>query len=145
MLQTSFNRSASSVPDNSSPLARSKPRAKPSPFSVRLSESERARLILEAAGIPLGTYIKVKALGAPLPARRSGLGIEDRTSLAKVLALLGTSHLASNLNQLAKAVNSGSLPLTPETEAELLATMQAVREMRALLMRALGLKVEVLA
>jgi hypothetical protein len=113
------------------------------PFSLRLTADERALLETAAAGVPLGTYIKAKALGTPLRVRRSGLAIEDRTALAKVLALLGTSHLASNLNQLAKAANTGSLPLTLETEAELLEAIRAVSEMRSLLMRALGLQVEV--
>ena len=32
------------------------------PFSIRLSETDRARLALEAAGAPLGAYIKSKLL-----------------------------------------------------------------------------------
>jgi hypothetical protein len=107
------------------------------PFSIRFSAAERARLVEEAAGAPLGTSLKAKALGEPIRARRVGPPVQDQAALARVLALLGRSHLSSNLSQLAKAVHSGSLPLTPETEAELLAAIQDVREIRALLMRAL--------
>lgn len=113
------------------------------PFSIRLSEIERARLAMEAAGAPLGAYIKAKALGAPpIRSRRAGLAVEDRASLAKGLALLGQSRLANNLNQLAWAVNTGSLPVTPETEEELSAAVRDVRALRRLFLAALGLKPE---
>lgn len=112
------------------------------PFSIRLSAEERTRLVSEAAGAPLGTYIKAKALGAPLPSRvrRTGVSIEDRQALARVLALLGGSRLASNLNQLARLANSGALPLDPETGAELLDAVSIIREIRLLLLIALGMK-----
>ena len=115
---------------------------RPSPFCIRLSESQRARLVDEAAGAPLGAYIKAKALGEPLRNRRTGLPIEDRDALAKTLALLGKSHLSSNLNQLAHAANIGSLPMTPETEEFLRDCLRDVRDIRGLLMTALGLKAE---
>lgn len=116
---------------------------RPAPFSIRLSEDERARLLAEAGGTPLGSYIKAKALGTP-PARmrRSGMGVEDREALAKGLALLGKSRLANNLNQLAWAVNTGSLPVTPETEAELFAAARDVRALRRLFLVALGFRPE---
>ena len=114
---------------------------RPAPFSLRLSQDERTRLEREASGVPLGTYIKAKALGdKPVRMRRTGLPIEDKKAHAKALALLGRSHLSSNLNQLAHAVNIGVLPVTPETEAELFAALQDIRELRLLLVRALGLK-----
>jgi hypothetical protein len=114
------------------------------PFSIRLSQTERARLAVEAAGAPLGAYIKAKVLGEtpPLRVRRTGLAVEDRQALAQVLALLGRSNLANNLNQLARAVHTGSLLVTPETEAELVAALEAVRDLRRQLLVALGLKAE---
>lgn len=118
-------------------------RTRPAPFSLRLNENERARLAEEAKGAPLGAYIKAKALGGPpLRVRRSGLPVEDRQALAQALALLGRSRISSNLNQLAYAVNIGSLPVTPETEAELAAALRDVREVRRLLVAALGLEGE---
>lgn len=112
------------------------------PFSLRLSEAERAQLLAEARGIPLGSYIKTKVLGSPPPKgqRRSGLPLEDQKALAQALALLGRSHLASNLNQLAKAVHLGVLPVTPETEAELADACRVVIELRRMLIGALGLQ-----
>ena len=82
------------------------------PFSIRLSEEERARLAMEAAGAPLGAYIKAKALGSPpVRARRTGLAVEDRVALAKGLALLGRSHLANNLICEAKSIDRTKAPL----------------------------------
>lgn len=117
---------------------------RPAPFSLRLSAAERARLVGESKGTPLGTYIKSKVLGTvpPVHLRRTGLAIEDRQALARVLALLGGSRLSNNLNQLARAANIGALPITPETELELAEALHDVRSMRLSLLKALGLTAE---
>ncbi|MCQ1835176.1 hypothetical protein [Neorhizobium galegae] len=137
-LNNSFNLSALSPKDTKLR------RKRLPPFSLRLSVEERTRLLDEAAGAPLGSYIKAKVLGSALPVRmrRTGLAVEDRTALAQALALLGRSRISNNLNQLAHLGNVGALPMTPETEAELCTTLADVREMRRLLMTALGLKME---
>jgi hypothetical protein len=54
------------------------------------------------------------------------------------MGALGQSRLSANLNQLTKAVNTGSLPVTPDTEAELIEACREVSEIRDALMRALG-------
>ena len=120
------------------------PKKRPPPFCLRLAAEERARLTAEAGGAPLGAYLKAKLLGGSVPVRmrRSGLAVEDRQALGKVLALLGQSRLASNLNQLAHLANIGALPVSPEIEAEFHEAVSAVREMRRLLVTALGLKPE---
>ena len=119
-----------------------KPKSRPPPFSLRLSEDERARLTGEASGAPLGAYIKAKVLGESLPLRmrRSGLALEDRKALSQLLAVLGRSRVANNLNQLAHLAHSGSLPLTPEVEAELVEALREIHEVRRLLLIALGFK-----
>lgn len=124
--------------------APSQRRKRDAPFAIRLTKDERARLEREAAGAPLGTYIKAKVFGSAPPARmrRTGLAVEDRQALAQVLAMLGRSRLSNNLNQLSRLANIGALPMTPETEAELAAALGDVRDMRRLLMIALGLKPE---
>ncbi|WDR06676.1 hypothetical protein PSQ90_04220 [Devosia rhodophyticola] len=134
---------AAAMPAAVPPKAVEKPK-RPGPFSIRLSDADRARLAVEAAGAPLGGYIKAKLLGSVVVERkhRKGLSIQDREALAQALALLGRSHLSSNLNQIAHAVNIGVLPVTPETEAELLAAVQDVRLMRRLLFSALGYRSE---
>lgn len=140
-LNATFNLSASTADYRKPPPKRA------APFSIRLSEGERARLDVEAAGAPLGAFIKAKVLGdgvvrLPIRMRRTGLAIEDRKAFSQALGLLGKSRLANNLNQLTRLANTGSLPLTPEVEEELVAAFREVREMRRLLMSALGLKPE---
>lgn len=135
-LERRFNQSANEIEHGKAAKKR------PAPCCIRLSESERTRLADEAAGAPLGAYIKAKALGEPLRKRRTGLSIQDREALAKTLALLGKSRLSSNLNQLAHAANIGSLPMTQETEEFLRECLRDVRNIRRLLMSALGMKAE---
>jgi hypothetical protein len=107
------------------------------PFSLRLSFQERARLQALADGEPLGSYIRDRLL-SDAPKRRI-MTVHDREALTRVLGMLGQSRLSSNLNQLAKAVNTGSLPVTPETERELRQAARDVMVMRRMLIDALGL------
>lgn len=141
-LSGAFDTQAAATPPKKSKRAkRDKP---PSPFSLRLNAEERARLAAEAAGAPLGTYLKTKLLGQPAPTRvrKSGISVADRRALAQLIALLGRSRVFSNLNQLAHAANTGSLPVTPETEAALAQALADLHEIRALLLVSLGLKPE---
>jgi hypothetical protein len=117
-------------------------RPRPAPTSIRFTEPEKAHLRARANGIPLGTFVKSVVLSdGPLPrAKRGRRPIKDPDALSQLLGLLGRSHLANNLNQLAKAANFGSLPVTDETEGELRQACADVAEMRSLLMRALGFK-----
>lgn len=114
--------------------------AYPPPFSMRFTRQERARLDALRGNKSLSAHIRQQLFGKDA-APRKGNGnrpIEDAEALGRVLGALGQSRLASNLNQLAKAVNSGSLPVTPETEADLAAACRDVSAMRADLLRALG-------
>lgn len=136
-LTGAFNTPSAPASDNAAPRKTDRP----APFSIRLTDDERARLTAEAKGMPLGAYIKAKALGGePIARRNTGYAVEDRQALAQALALLGRSHIASNLNQLAHAANIGTLPMTPETEEDLRETIRAVRSIRTLLLHALGMR-----
>ena len=112
----------------------------PPPFSLRLTYDERARLDELAGDKPLGAFIREKLLGDDVsPRKRRGNSpVKDKEALGRVLGALGGSRLSANLNQLAKAVNTGSLPVTPEIEAELIEACREVVGMRADLLRALG-------
>lgn len=57
------------------------------PFSIRLSEADRARLAIEAAGTPLGSYIKAKLLDGKAARRNrpKGGSIRDREAFAQAL------------------------------------------------------------
>lgn len=112
----------------------------PPPFSIRLTFEERARLDADRGRVSLAAHIRERLFGDdPAPRKKPGNSpIKDAEALGRVLGALGGSRLSSNLNQLAKAVNTGSLPVTPETEADLVAACEEVRSLRADLLRALG-------
>ena len=102
------------------------------PFSLRLSFDERGILEHDAAGMALGAYIRERLFGEDVTPRttRGKFPVKDHAALGRVLG--------NNLNQLARAVNSGSLPVTPETEEELRRACAAVLAMREDILCALG-------
>ena len=112
----------------------------PPPFSIRFTFEERARLDADRGPRALSTHIREKLFGDDTtPRKKPGNSpVGDAEALGRVLGALGASRLSSNLNQLAKAVNTGSLPVSPEVEAELMEACQEVQELRADLLRALG-------
>jgi hypothetical protein len=118
-------------------------RRAPPPFSIRLTEAEKQRLKALAGAKPVGAYIRERLLAddvSPRKARRAV--VQDYDKLAALLALLAQSHLAQNLNQLARHANMGTLNVTLDVVQELLAACAHVREMRATLISALGVKPE---
>lgn len=117
---------------------------RPAPFSLRLTFEQRARLEREAEGMSLSAYVQWRLFSPDTPPpRRRGLNpVKDQQAMARLLGLLGQSRISSNLNQLARSANSGSLPVTPETEGELREALAGVHEMRRLLMDALNLQAE---
>lgn len=118
-------------------------RPKTTPFSIRLTEDEKRLLMQRAGAMSLGAYLRNLVLEAGVraprpPARKPRSPVKDQEALARVLAALGKSRIANNLNQLARAANIGTLPLTPETEQDLLEACAMVARMRQDLMAALG-------
>ncbi len=102
---------------------------------------ERARLESEAGTLPLGAYIKLKLLSegeVPAHRLRPRRPLKDQEALGQLLALLGRARLANNLNQLAHAANTGSLPVTPDTLTAIREACAEVAFMRQELLRALG-------
>ena len=113
------------------------------PFSLRLSFEERARLELDAGDLPLGAYIRSSLFSDPTPRkRRMKRPIKDYKILAELLTKLGSSRISNNLNQLARAVNSGSLLVMPETEKSLHQAAADIAWMRDKLIKGLGLYIQ---
>ncbi|WP_454610515.1 hypothetical protein [Labrenzia sp. MBR-25] len=102
----------------------------PRPFSIRLSDSERARLKVDARGEPLARYIRTRLFGEAKPQKRH---------IANVLGLLGQSGIADNLAQLSAEAKAGSLLLDQETMDKIDQACAHVAQMRLELIRALGL------
>lgn len=111
------------------------------PFSLRLTVEERERLVRYAGSMPLAAYIKSLLFPDDAPryrkARRSRAA--DEKALAELLAILGASRISNNLNQLAKAANSGNLYFDHDTKLAIKRACDDVANMRLLLMRALGI------
>ena len=113
------------------------------PFSMRLTRAQRRKLGEDAAPLPVGEYVRSRLFDNPTPLKRtSRRPVQDEKALVQVLGALGRSRLSSNLNQLARAVHSGSLPVTPETEQAIINACAQINAMSAELVKALGLPEE---
>lgn len=110
------------------------------PFSLRLSADERSAFERKAGSMALGAYIKSVVLSdeAPKYRKRTKPPVAEAQLLAEVLARLGASRTANNLNQIAKAIHQGTLIVDDELEADLKVAIAEVAWMRVTLMRALG-------
>lgn len=119
-------------------------RAKPTyPFSLRFTVEERAYLEKQAGRKPLGTYMRERLLESHADERRIiRKPTVDDEKITSVLHQLGQSRLPSNLNQLAKAANTGTLDVSQDIEQQLQEAYGAVLAMRDALFMALGLKPE---
>jgi hypothetical protein len=109
---------------------------------MRFTEDERKTLELAAGNRPLGAYIRwlIFKEEIPITRTRGKKPVKDQKELAKLLALLGQSRIASNINQLAKAANSGSLPVNVDVLKALNEASHSVVMIRKTLMNALGLQ-----
>jgi len=122
----------------SAPNPQNKPK-KPAPFSLRLTDAEKARLLRCAKGKPLGGYIKNQLFTLSNGKYCPGLTKDD---CASRLGQLGQSDLATSMACIAKAARVGALPVTPELIEKLNAACVDIAIMRQTLIRALGLRVK---
>ena len=134
-----------SVPDQFSAAAagpsKPKTRQRPAPFPIRLSPDERAYLEGKAGNRPLGTYIRSELLGgAEAPRKATRKPPIDSVLLGQVLGMLGKSDQVACLFLLLAAAESEHVSMA-ETERKVLHEACAnVREMRTVLIKALGLR-----
>jgi hypothetical protein len=114
------------------------------PFSIRLTKEERQKLDQLAQGTSLAEYIRSRIFDGNAPAHRTKgrFPVKDEQALSQILGMLGQSRIPNNINQLAKAANSGMLPVTPDTEKQLHEACYSVTWIRSQLIQALGLKAD---
>lgn len=118
-----------------------KPKSRPSPFCIRLSDEERAYLEDLAGNKPLGSYIRERLLANNVQKRRAIRRPKiEQEQYASLLAAMGESHLSNNINQLAKHANMGTLDVSDDVEQQLEDAYKAILAMREALFIALGLK-----
>ncbi len=117
------------------------PKSTPAPYSIRFSEDERTELDRLSKGMKWSAYIKaVLFVEKRKPSRNVVAPIRDKKLHATLLASLGASRISQNINQLAKAVNSGSLPVSDEVEERIKEACEAILWMRDTLIKCMGLK-----
>lgn len=115
---------------------------RPAPYSLRLSDSERAYLKSKAGKLSVHAYIRARIFDddAPVPSNRKQPRVSDMQALSKVLGGLGRSKIANNLNQIAKAINNGALVVPDGIAQDLSDAVFQIAEMRSDLIKALGLR-----
>lgn len=108
-------------------------RARSTHITIRLTPEERSAIdnAAERAGLKSGSYARQILLGAPAPRQVRRPPIERR-ELARLLGQLGA--VGNNINQIARAVNSGD----ELDDDEFAAAMVDLRAMRDAVMEALG-------
>jgi uncharacterized protein (DUF1778 family) len=114
----------------------SETRQRAEPITFRANAAERA-LIADAAdraGLTISSYVRAQSLAKPVTRARRTPPV-NRAELARLLGLVNL--LGSNVNQIARALNSGR---DAEEIGELAATLRAVREMRDAMLLALGMQ-----
>jgi len=116
--------------------------SRPAPFSLRLTDEEQARLDAQAGSMPKGAYIKsvIFADDAPKYRKRRQAPSAEQQLLAEVLARLGQTKHANNLNQIAKHLNQGTLVLDEDLASDINAALADIAWMRTKLMEALGVQ-----
>lgn len=109
------------------------------PFTLRLTDTERADLSRRAGSMPLAGYIRsvLFADGLKGNARGSRRVVKDQAVLAQILSALGSSGLAANIQSLADAAAMGVLHLDDDSPAVL---KRACDKNVYALSRALGIK-----
>ncbi len=120
-----------------------KPKKRPAPFSIRFTEEERTRLEYDAEGMAIGEYIKWRIFDDSNPKRkvRNRKPIKDHVELAKVLGLLGSSHIPKHLGTIAKHLENNTLIITPDIERSLIEALEDIHFIRNAITKALGFKV----
>ena len=139
-----FNRLRPSEPFNVASFqdTDAQPSKRSPPFSIRFTFKERQILNREAKGKPWAEHIRQRLFGDASMRQRGRRDEANHAALGKLLGELGKSRLASNMNQIAKAANQGTLPVTPDLQDELKEACADIRMMRDALISSLGIKVE---
>ncbi len=113
----------------------------PTPLSVRLTQTERELLLARAGTMTLSAYVKQVLFDGSVPIPRGGgITLANRTLLAHLLATLGASRLAPNVERLADEAKLGNLFADEETVARLVEACDDIRLMHNALMRGLGMR-----
>lgn len=109
-------------------------------ITLRLKPEEYARVVALAGDVPLSAFIREAALGdasgkRAKPQRR--VRLEDKAAAA-ILARLGTQGVLSDFREAARSVEDGVLDADDAHLAKIDEAHTLLRDIRAMLMEALG-------
>lgn len=110
-------------------------------LSVPFTPEQIADLARRAGRRPLSAFVRDHLFPAndnDAPKAARPRSAEKVAFAAKNLALLGPTYTA--LKTIAHAIASGLLPFSPDTEAAILKACADIEEMKAVLMKALGVR-----
>ncbi len=118
-----------------------RPAKHPPPYTIRFTWEQREELNRLTEGEPWAPFIKQVVFSKEfLPPTPKVTPIQDKKLLARLLGTIGKSRIAANINQLAKAANSGSLPVSEDVSKSIMEACQAIFWIRDTLINAMGMK-----
>ena len=115
-------------------------RKRPAPVSVRLNETELSALRKAASGRSINGYVRERLFGDATNIELSKPAAKDHEALARVLGALGRTDVFANLAAITLALEERRLVANNETEVALVEACEAITDMRADLLIALGLR-----
>lgn len=110
----------------------------PTPFSLRLTVEERAFLEERAGSMPLGAYIRKCLFENPAPRIKRKRVTKDQKQLAQILGFISATRIPNNLNQIAKAINTGSLIITEDVHRDINTACDDLEFIKKAITHALG-------
>ena len=111
---------------------------KPTPFSLRLTQAERAFLEERAGSMPLGAYIRKCILEDPAPRIKRKRITKDQKQLAQIMGFISATRIPNNLNQIARAINTGSIIITEDTHRKINDACDDIQFIKKTIAHALG-------
>ncbi len=110
-------------------MPKSENRIRKKVVTVRFSEDERDKLLegAEALGLSLGAFIRLRTIGEA-GKRHKKRPPADRAELTRLLSHLG--KIGSNLNQMARRINSGGKVENPHLDKSLEVATEAMEALR---------------
>lgn len=113
-------------------------------YTVRYSDKERKKVQAnaEAMKLPTSTYIRISSLSDDSRnLKRFELSTtQERKEYAQILAALGKSRISQNLNQIAYAINTGTLVLSPDVVSQITEACETLQWLRRSLIKKMGLR-----
>ena len=110
-------------------------------LSLRLTPEEHEQLDQASVGMSYSAYTRECLFGQNTVKRktRNKHPVKDHQELSRLLAWVGSSRIANNLNQLAYAANCGALLLEPQQADKLSSACDDLKEIKTMLIKGLGL------